>query len=156
MADRAEEQRLVGFLRAIYCAAPSRSEATWQARCLLGTAWAKPAGGQAHDALADLEHVLAGAVVLAGRDGFKVEEAKGWLRTFGDQGRKLASELGGLSKPRNGRAHPRGAQLLGRIGALVLVQATGEYLDTARPCLRFLTSSFLPSLSQFTVWSGPG
>ena len=57
--------------------------------------------------MAALEEALAAVGRLAGRQGkMQVPEAKATLRTLGDDGRRLASRLGLLSKWRNGRAHP--------------------------------------------------
>ena len=54
-----------------------------------------------------MEEALAAVGRLAGRPGkLQVPEAKATLRTLGEDGRRLASRLGLLSKWRNGRAHP--------------------------------------------------
>ncbi|CAE8584759.1 unnamed protein product, partial [Polarella glacialis] len=61
----------------------------------------------------DLESVLAQVKEVTGRQGkVTVVQAKEWMRSFGAEGTRAASELSRLSKARNASAHSLALQLL--------------------------------------------
>ena len=116
-----ERNKLAALIQGVYMGAPDSTEARVLCRHLVGTAWTCSAiAHRPSSAIEDLEFVLGGISKLLYTDGpVKVSRAKSWLRDFGNEGDVLAAELGKMSRPRNTKAHPHGAALLGKIEMLV-------------------------------------
>ena len=78
------------------------------------------------EAICGLEIVLAAFPRLFYKQA-NVTEAKDFLRKqFGDEGRKLASQISALSKARNAQAHPRAYRILAALEQLAQVATADE------------------------------
>jgi hypothetical protein len=76
-------------------------------------------GEPVNGSLDGMELILSRIAQMSGEeDTMKVQDAKKWLRTLGEEGKSIASWIGSLSKVRNAQAHPRIFKILAALERL--------------------------------------
>ena len=118
-----EEQWLVMALRAARTVAVDKTELKslrWQIFETSHSSRGRPAKTTEHvGAIDGLDEVLTTVKLEAELPGVvKVEDAKRWMRSYGERGAKAATLLGKLSSDRNGMAHPLVRQLVEEVRQL--------------------------------------
>ena len=112
-------------------------------------------GGQQTQARAvdELDSVLASLKSAAKLTGnVTIEDAKRWLRSHGPRGIAAASQLGKLSKRRNGDCHPLARQLIAEVS---LIARTAGSEDEAGDCGDILSTS-ASGVEHFDIASSVG
>ena len=126
-----EEQWLVMALRAARTVAVDKTELKslrWQIFETSHSSRGRPAKTTEHvGAIDGLDEVLTAVKLEAELPGVvKVEDAKRWMRSYGERGTKAATLIGKLSSDRNGMAHPLVRQLVSTLAPSTTVTPQAE------------------------------